>query len=156
MYSNSSFLPIFIISITFPMQMDLNLPKFFSTKLPTAVVLIHQTFLPPMFSYYMVCSIYAPHVKHYAQNCLSLILLKLLSTSSLQSCTQLIHLYMYMNTLNPLLLYLQLQSIRILTKAEKVCFMRIRQLNLQFLPIKLALYYTHCFCHPVMLKIMLS
>ena len=46
------FLPIFTISITFPMQMDFNSPKCFSAKLPA--VLIHQTFFPPKFFTMMV------------------------------------------------------------------------------------------------------
>ena len=46
-FANYSSLPIFTMSITFPMQVDFNLPKFFSAKLPT--VLIRQTFLLPKF-----------------------------------------------------------------------------------------------------------
>ena len=41
---HQDFLPIFTISITFPMQMDFNSSKCFSAKLP--IVFIRQTFLP--------------------------------------------------------------------------------------------------------------
>ena len=45
------FSPIFTISITFPMEMDFNLPtKFFSAKVPT--VLIYQTSFMPKFLLY--------------------------------------------------------------------------------------------------------
>ena len=94
------------------------------SRCQTSLVTIMLLKLPIMLwsnapEFYLLCSFYAPHVKHYAleiQRFISLIILKLQLLVLLQSSTQLtIHLTRtYMNTLNSFLLHLPLNLIHTL------------------------------------------
>ena len=112
----------------------------------------------------LLCSIYAPHVKHYMlykYNVLFLLLYSSLSSSSIQSSTQFtIHLRMCINTLNS---SLQLYSVLILTqpyiftKISQSCAFYTNFVNCVGKFCLLCCHHAQYFCFPIgMLKIMLA